>query len=292
MPTNSRRLSRTRLASLTAIAALSVAAVWPGAGASEPPAATATQAPADIFKDDFSLSKGTPADERTWLLQAGNGTDGWGNKELEWYTRGSRNASQDGLGHLVITARKEKAGRCWDGKRCAYTSAKLMTATHFTEMYGHIEARIRFDVPPGRQQGFWPAFWAIDARMHEDGYPEYGEIDIMENYGTGLVQSSLHGATDITEPLTSWHTDHSFSARERNEWHVYGVDWTPTQITFTIDGRETGTRTREQFGSNWTFDRPFFLILNVAVGGTGGGNPTPRTEFPLRMLVDYVQATD
>jgi len=192
---------------------------------------------------------------------------------------------------MIITARKQTAGRCWNGKPCAYTSAKLMTATRFTQTYGHIESRIRFDIPPGDQQGFWAAFWALDAGMQQPGYPRYGEIDIVENYGTGLVQSSLHGAKRAAMPLTSWNTYHTFTAAERSAWHVYAVDWTPTRIAFTVDGRIAGSRTKKQFGPSWTFDRPFFIIINVAVGGTGGGNPTAGTRFPLHMLVDYVLAT-
>jgi beta-glucanase (GH16 family) len=285
-----RRRVRTLQAGLIALAALA-------ASTAAPTTVTAMPSPAPTpdreftFNEGFTQPKGTPAASSKWILQPGNGTNGWGNKQLQWYTGGARNAAHDGRGHMVITARQEQAGTCWNGRPCAYTSAKLMTATRFTQAYGHIEARIRFDIPPGHQRGFWPAFWALDAGMQESGYPRYGEIDIMENYGTGLVQSSLHGASRTAVPLTSWNTDHTFTAAERGAWHVYAVDWTSTRITFTIDGRKVGSRTQAQFGSSWTFDRPFFVILNVAVGGTGGGDPTTHTRFPLRMLVDYVRAT-
>jgi beta-glucanase (GH16 family) len=278
------------LAAAAALAMLSVAATCGPVGPAS--AAEGTDVREITFFDDFGRPNGAAADPSNWILQGGNGTRGWGNRELQWYTKGTGNAAHDGRGHLVITARKKQAGQCWDGQPCAYTSAKLLSATRFTQTYGHIEARIRFDTPPGVQQGFWPAFWALEPGSQQEGATRYGEIDLMENYGTELVQSSLHGSPNLTtSPLTSWHVDHDLSVEERNGWHIYAVDWTPDKITFSIDGQETGSRTKTQFGPGWTFDRPFFLVLNVAVGGTGGGNPTPATSFPLRMLVDYVSAT-
>lgn len=253
------------------------------------PAPKAT--PKVTFLDRFDGKAGTAVSSSRWIQQTGNGYNGWGNKELEYYTGGAQNAAVDGNGHLVITARRQAKGTCWNGRACPYTSARLMTKTKFAQAYGHFEARIRFDTGTQPQPGYWPAFWAIGANIDTAGYPACGEIDIMENYGSRIIDSTLWGARTNQDRLHGWHTRYRLPATSTNGWHTYGMDWTANKISFTFDGHVTGAQTKAQFGPNWQFNHPFFVVLNVAVGGTGGGDPTPATKFPLRMDVDYVKAT-
>ncbi|MEU3284969.1 ricin-type beta-trefoil lectin domain protein [Streptomyces longwoodensis] len=248
-------------------------------------AATATT----TWSDDFDGSAGSAPSAAKWTLETGGG--GNGNHELQYYTNSTGNAALDGNGHLVITARKNTdAGlKCWYGT-CQYTSARLNTARTFTQKYGHFESRIK--VPRG--QGVWPAFWMLGDDLGSAGWPASGEIDIMENVGKepGTVHGTIHGpgysgAGGIGAGYTLPN-----GASFADDFHVFAVDWSPTAITWSVDGKAYETRTPADVGGNkWVYDHPFFLILNFAVGGDWPGSPDAGTAFPQTMTVDYVHVT-
>lgn len=194
-----------------------------------------------------------------------------GNQEHQYYTDSASNAALDGSGNLVIAARKENPNnfQCWYGQ-CEYTSARLLTSGKFSLLYGTIEARIK--LPIG--QGFWPAFWMLGNNFGTVSWPECGEIDIMENVGSDPlnVRGSLHGTGySGDDRLTS--AFHSPSGQPlANDFHIYRIVWSSNSITFSVDGANYGTMTpSDTHGNRWVFDHPFFIILNLAVGGYGPG---------------------
>jgi beta-glucanase (GH16 family) len=238
-----------------------------------------------VWIDDFSGPAGALADPATWTADTGG--DGWGNRELQYYTPGNANASLDGHGSLALVAKAATADHsCWYG-RCAYTSARLKTEDRFSVQYGRIEARIK--VPAG--SGVWPAFWMLGADIKTDPWPGAGEIDVMENVGKepGTVHGSLHGpgysgANDPTAAYTL-PDNQPLSAT----FHTFAIDWTPTSIEWLVDGHVYEKQTPEDvLGHPWEFDKPFFLLLNLAVGGAFPGNPSSGAAFPATMLVDYM----
>ncbi|MGH3887006.1 MAG: glycoside hydrolase family 16 protein [Pseudonocardiaceae bacterium] len=221
-----------------------------------------------------------------WVHDVGGG---WGKHELEYYTDSPRNSFQDGQGHLVIVARKERAEDryCWQ-KPCEYTSGRLKTQGKFTQQYGYFEARIQ--VPHG--QGIWPAFWMLGDNIDSVGCPACGEIDVMESLGSepDTVYGSAHGPPD--GPGSQVNSYRLGGGRLlSNEFHTFGVEWAPDSVSWYIDGKKYATYTKTQAApKSWVYDRPFFLLLNVAVGGEWPGNPDSFTKFPQTMLVDYVRA--
>src|SRR5690242_5733645 len=287
---------RWRTAALAAAALLMVGYVaashgTPSASAAQlAGAATAQRLPAAIggltWADDFSGAAGTAPDPGRWAHDTGGG--GWGNNELEYYTDSTGNAALDGAGHLVITARKENpAGySCWYGS-CQYTSARLLTSGRFTQQYGHFEASIK--IPRG--QGLWPAFWMLGDNIGSVGWPNSGEIDIMENIGRepNTVHGSMHGpGYSGGNPLTGSYSLPGGQAFA-DGFHTFAIDWAPGSVAFSVDGvvyeRHTPADTN---GNQWVFDHPFFIIMNVAVGGNWPGSPDGSTVFPQQMVVDYV----
>jgi beta-glucanase (GH16 family) len=215
------------------------------------------------------------------------GGSGWGNQELEYYTNSTRNAALDGNGNLVITARKENpAGyNCWYGS-CQYTSARLNTAGRFTQAYGRFEARIK--IPRG--QGLWPAFWMLGDNASA-GWPGRGEIDVMENVGKepSTIHGSLHGpGYSGGNPLPGSYTL-SGGRAFADDFHVFAIDWAPGSVAFSVDGVQYSRHTpADTHGNPWVYDHPFFMILNVAVGGAWPGSPDAGTVFPQQMVIDYV----
>jgi beta-glucanase (GH16 family) len=192
-------------------------------------------------------------------------------------------------GHLIITARKESYTGA-DGVTREYTSARLKTQKLFTQAYGRFEARIK--IPAG--QGMWPAFWMLGEDIPVVGWPKCGEIDIVENIGKepGTVHGSLHGpstagaTSDLTATL-SLAAGKNFSDR----FHVYAVEWEPTSVSFYVDATRYATFASSQWpaGGTWVFNHPFFLVLNVAVGGDWPESPDATSNFPQVMQVDYVR---
>jgi beta-glucanase (GH16 family) len=238
-----------------------------------------------VWSDEFNGANGSAVDPSKWVTETGGW--GWGNNELEYYTRGSQNAYQQD-GNLVIKVVREKyAGT--DGVTRDYTSARLKTLGKFSQAYGRFEARIK--IPRG--QGIWPAFWMLGTNIDKPGWPACGEIDIMENIGKepALVHGTIHGpGYSGADGLSS-----SYSLPDKkpfaDDFHVYAVEWEPKAIRFYVDKDLYATRTPADLpaGAKWVYDHPFFLLLNVAVGGGWPGSPDATSEFPQTMLVDYVR---
>jgi beta-glucanase (GH16 family) len=237
-----------------------------------------------VWSDEFNGRDGSPPDAAKWVFETGG--DGWGNKELESYTSRPENAQQVG-GNLVITALKERyTGK--DGIRRSYTSARMTTKGRFSQAYGRFEARMK--LPLGK--GIWPAFWMLGNDIDRTQWPGAGEIDVMENIGaSGKIYSTLHGpgysgAKGISAPF-----DLPAGQAINTGFHVYAVEWWPERIRFYFDDTLIVERTPKDLpaGTKWVYDHPFFLLLNVAVGGVWPGYPDATTAFPQRMLVDYVR---
>ncbi len=258
-----------------AAAATAAAGTVLGAGA---PAEAATSGGTLLAADEFDGAAGSAPNPGIWRFDTGAG--GWGNAELQTYTDSRRNSALDGAGNLVVTARREADG--------SYTSARLKTEGTFTAQYGRIEARIR--IPRG--QGLWPAFWMLGADIGQVGWPACGEIDVMENVGyePAVVHGTVHGpGYSGAQGLTASYTQPN-GAAFADDFHVYGVDWRPGSVTWTVDGVARRTVTRADVGSApWVFDKPFFVVLNVAVGGSWPGSPDATTRFPQQMTVDWVR---
>ncbi len=227
-----------------------------------------------LWSDEFNGPAGSQPDATYWTYDLGN--NGWGNQELENYTNAAENAHMDGLGHLDIHVENPSPG--------VYTSARMKTEGLFSVEYGRIEARIK--LPIG--QGIWPAFWMLGTDITTVSWPACGEIDIMENIGStpstnyGSVHAPNNYNVTATYPLPSGQV-------YANDFHTFAVEWSPQAVTFYVDGNSYQTITPADAGSAWVFNTPFFVILNVAVGGTFPGSPDSTTQFPQDMLVDYVR---
>jgi beta-glucanase (GH16 family) len=237
-----------------------------------------------VWSDEFSAANGSLPDSFKWVMETGGG--GWGNNELESYTNRARNAHVR-KGNLVITAIKETYKGA-DGITRQYTSARLKTLGLFEQKYGRFEARIK--IPRG--QGIWPAFWMLGNNIGTVDWPDCGEIDIMENIGKepDKVHGTIHGPGYSGENgLGGTYT--LPSGKFADDFHIFAVEWEPLAIRFYVDSHlyETRTPAAVPAGKTWVFDHPFFILLNVAVGGGWPGNPDRTTVFPQRMLVDYVK---
>jgi beta-glucanase (GH16 family) len=238
-----------------------------------------------IWADNFNGTAGAPPDRAKWQPVSWPG--GRGDDELEYYTPRASNVSLDGAGHLVITARRETY--TGDGVTRYYTSARIETKGLFQTTYGELEARIK--LPAGA--GLWPAFWALGTDYDRVGWPSCGEIDMMEALGNDpfTVYGSLHGPSADSRNgygMTTYaHSRVSLAAG----FHVYGVIWSPSKIVFTLDGVPYAARDRASLrpGDRWVFNTPFYLILDLAVGGYWPGNPSASTRFPASMVVDWVR---
>jgi len=248
--------------------------------------ATPGTGPTLVWSDEFGAAAGTPIDSTKWKHDVGGG--GWGNNQLEYDTSRTSNASHDGSGNLAIVARRETYTGT-DGVTRDYTSARLNTAGKLEHAYGRFEARIK--LPVG--QGIWPAFWMLGNDIGTVSWPTCGEVDIMENVGNapGVNHGSLHGpGYSGATPMTASYTLPG-GARFTDAFHTFAIEWEPTAIRWYVDGNLYQTRTPASLpgGSRWVFDHPFFIILNVAVGGNWPGSPDGSTVFPQTMLVDYVR---
>lgn len=249
------------------------------------PAPTATPKPAPtpitpppnmklVWADEFD---GTTIDPKVWTYDLGGG--GWGNGEMEYYTNRPENARVEN-GVLVIEARQEKMENNY------YTSARLKTQGLKTFQYGRVEARLK--VPAGK--GLWPAFWMLGESFNGSNWPDCGEIDIMEYIGKepDLVLGTLHGpGYSGALGISQWNRQ-KFNIAD--DYHTYAVEWTPDQINWFFDGVKYHTVNRVDVGSRtWVGDRPYFVILNLAVGGQLPGLVGVDTVFPAQLLVDYVR---
>jgi len=239
------------------------------------------------WHDEFDLPDGSGVDTSKWTQETGN--SGWGyNHERQYYTPGTQNAVIQG-GNLVITATPKGASslQCEYGT-CEYTSARMNTQGIFEQKYGRFEARIQ--LPTG--QGMWPAFWILGNDVGNVGWPQCGEVDIMENVGStpSTNYGSLHGpgysgGQDITGSYTMK------GGTLADGFHVYALEWDATGVRFYFDAVNYETRGPADVpqGDKWVYDHPFFVILDFAVGGYWPGDPDGTTTFPQTMRVDYVR---
>jgi beta-glucanase (GH16 family) len=234
-----------------------------------------------VWSDEFNAASGTGADTTKWNLV--NKGDGFGNNELEFYTNRVDNAYHDGNGFLVIKAIKES----YMGRE--YTSARLESNGKFERLYGRFEARMQLP----RGQGIWPAFWMLGNDIATASWPNCGEIDIMENIGKEptIVHGSLHGpGYSGGNPLGQSYTLPN-GQKFADAFHVFAVEWEQNVVRFYVDDILYGTKTPADTpsGARWAYDHPFYLLLNVAVGGAWPGVPDGATVFPQTMTIDYVR---
>lgn len=235
-----------------------------------------------VWEDNFEGPSGQAPDAAKWVYDIGIGAnnDGWGNNELQYYTNRPQNVALDGTGNLAITARSESyAGR-------AFTSARINTKGTFAQAYGRFEARMK--MPWG--SGIWPAFWMLGNNIDQVPWPKCGEIDIMEYRGQepNLVHGSVHGpgysgAGAITKSFGF--TNDRFDV----DFHVFAVEWGEDYIDYYVDDNLYQRLKPKDLPGEWVYNQPFFILLNLAVGGNYVGFPTSQTPFPQTMLVDYVR---
>lgn len=222
-----------------------------------------------VWSDEFN---GSSVDRNNWKFETGGG--GWGNNELQYYTDGANARVENGM--LIITARKESVG----GR--SYTSARMKTKGLREFMYGRVEARL--SVPMG--QGLWPAFWMLGTNIESVGWPRCGEIDIMEHINN---ERRIHGTMH-------WNNGGHVSSGSSIEnptpdsFHTYAIEWDPLSIKWYQDDVLYHQEDIAN-GVNGTeeFHQPFFIILNLAVGGNWPGAPNASTQFPAEFRVDYVR---
>ncbi len=232
------------------------------------------------FSDEFDGAAGSAPDPSKWGCDIGGG--GWGNDELEVYTSSRTNSFQDGDGNLVIRATKHVQA---SGGRSTTTnqSARLKTVGKFSAYHGNFEARIKLDI----QRGLWPAWWALGANFGQVGWPACGEVDMLENYGGPIVQTSVHTPNNTDSDVLTKFADISAD----DNWHIWRMWWQSKTggFTFYKDGVEYMTVEPAQM-PNWCFSSgvPMFMILNLAVGGNVGP-PPDSVQFPIDLLVDYVR---
>ena len=241
-----------------------------------------------VWREEFN---GPRLDPRIWLLEEGDGSQygisGWGNGELQWYL--PRNA-QVANGSLVITARRQRHGEF------RFTSARINTRDRFAFRYGRIEARIR--LPGGR--GIWPAFWLMPQDSAYGTWPASGEIDIVEARNLG-VSDAVGGGKSVAGTLhfggaapnnASKSAEFRMPGDPTKAFHDYAIEWGPDEMRWYVD--DVCYAVQDAWHSDSAahpapFDRPFYLILNVAVGGWYPGPPAPTTRLPATMQVDYVR---
>lgn len=232
------------------------------------------------WQDEFEGPVGQSPDTARWRFDIG--TD-WGNNQLEYDTSRPSNVSLDGNGNLAIIARREEyLGR-------SYTSGRINTRGLFAQESGRFEARIK--LPVG--QGIWPAFWLLGADFETVGWPACGEIDIMEYRGQEprVVHGSVHGPGYSGGAAVSRRFDLPGNRGFHEDFHVFAVEWDAGRIIWYVDDTPYHSVMPRDLpgGSEWVFDHPFFIILNVAVGGNFIGPPNEATQFPQAMLVDWVR---
>ncbi|HEV2215740.1 MAG TPA: glycoside hydrolase family 16 protein [Terracidiphilus sp.] len=253
------------------------------------------------WSDEFDGAAGQVPDPAKWTYQTGN-EGGWGNHEIEIYCapHGENphgcdakdpNAFLDGAGHLVLRARRNTEGK--------WTSARMTTSGLKNFQYGRIEARMK--LPVG--QGLWPSFWMLGADFNKVGWPDSGSISVVENVsftqrtnglGPQMIRATIHGPRyfganglwhDFKLPNGARVDDASF--------HTYGIIWSPGMVQFYIDDPANVYYVQDTndipAGGQWVFDHPFYMLLNLAVGGDWPGDPDASTPNPADMLVDYIR---
>jgi beta-glucanase (GH16 family) len=231
-----------------------------------------------VWNDEFDTGSIPSLDK--WLYDVGG--SGWGNNELEYYTQYRKENARVENGVLIVEARKEE----YQGRN--YTSARLVTKTKGDWLYGRVEVRAK--LPAGL--GTWPAIWMLPTDWTYGGWPNSGEIDIMEH--VGYDPNVIHGSTHSLKYYFKINTQKTASIKLANaftEFHTYSIEWYPDRIDFYVDSTIYLTSRNDGTGwQAWPFDKRFHLILNIAVGGDWGGSKgVDDAIFPVRMEVDYVR---
>tara|TARA_R110002050_G_scaffold30673_1_gene78426 strand:+ start:8247 stop:9089 length:843 start_codon:yes stop_codon:yes gene_type:complete len=229
------------------------------------------------WSDDFEGAAGQLPDATKWTFDLGTGDGGWGNDELQSYTNNPENISLDGEGNLVITAINNGG---------TYTSARIKTQGLFAQKYGRFEARLKTPYGPG----LWPAFWMLGENIETVNWPQCGEIDIMELRGQepNIIHGTIHGpGYSGGNPVTKKYG--LADSRFDTDFHIYAVEWFKDRIDFFVDDYLYQRIESKDVPGEWVYDQPFFILLNVAVGGNYVGFPTPETPFPQTMTIDYVK---
>jgi beta-glucanase (GH16 family) len=241
----------------------------------------------EAWRDDFDGPANGAPDATYWNVEIRPMGQ---NMEQDYDTNDRKNSFLDGTGNLVIRALKEQfVDEQGVPSSQPFTSARLNTQGKFEQQYGKFEARIK--LPPGGK-GVWPAFWMLGNDIEEAGWPKCGEVDILEMRGSepsGII-SSLHGpgyagGDSYNESFTL------DSGSYGDDFHTFTFEWTPSAVRWLVDGEQFFVKTPravELRGTRWAYDHPFFLLLNLAIGGVFDGPPDPSTAFPQNMLVDYV----
>ena len=226
-----------------------------------------------IWQENFNATK---LDDKIWNFELGDGCPnicGWGNNEKQIYTNKNHKLLD---GKLIIQATKDSNG---------YTSTRITTKDKKQFQYGRIEARAK--LPIG--QGLWPAFWMLGSNISQVGWPKCGEIDILEYIGkdpshvfTSLHTQDSHGNTINTKKTKIQDIEKGF--------HLYAIDWTKDKIEFFVDNKSVYTFQPEIKNENtWPYNQPFYLIINLAIGGNFGGPEINDTVFPQEFIVDYIK---
>jgi|GEM_PF-3404067 len=235
-----------------------------------------------VWSDEFE-TPGLP-DPGHWNWDTGG--SGNGNQEGQYYTRARPANAHVDSGYLQVTARREDTLTCWYGP-CKFTSARLVTRGLATWTYGKVEVRAR--LPTGK--GLWPAIWMLPQDNAYGNWPNSGEIDIMENVGfePGIVHGTVH--TQDYNHLLNTQRGATLAVDNLGEvFHVYGLEWGPDSLSMAVDGRRYFSFARETGSAKWPFDKPFYLLVNIAVGGSWGGQQgVDTTVFPQSMLIDWVR---
>ncbi|MEO9804104.1 MAG: family 16 glycosylhydrolase [Reichenbachiella sp.] len=235
-----------------------------------------------IWSDEFDYV-GLP-DPVKWSYDIGDGCPnvcGWGNNELEYYTEGRLENARVEDGNLIITAIKEDFGTK------NYSSARLVTRDKGDWTYGRIE--VRADLPSGK--GTWPAIWMLPTDWSYGGWPDSGEIDVMEHVGyePDQIYGTVHTKA-FNHAIGTQKGGDIVIADCEEEFHTYAIEWSHSKIDFFVDENKYYSFSKIAGSDTWPFDQRFHLILNIAVGGNWGGvQGVAKDIFPQEMKVDYVR---
>jgi beta-glucanase (GH16 family) len=254
-----------------------------------------------LWSQEFS-SGGNPLSEDHWTYEIGDGglkgIPGWGNNERQYYISEAFELTSDGM--LSIAASRQQVFSkdnpegmptaenpyfCWYLTACEWTSGRALTEGKLAFQYGRMEARMKMP----RGLGTWPAFWMLGVNLPEVGWPRSGEIDIIE----GLGRDPLTAYTTIHGPGYSAGAAHGrhapMDAALADDFHTYAVIWKEDYIAWEIDGELFFEATPESVAPNeWVFNQPFYLIINLAMGGNFPGNVAPELNSA-ELLIDYIR---
>lgn len=232
-----------------------------------------TTKPEVIWFEDF---EGTSLNSAFWNFELGDGCPnlcGWGNNERQIYTKENHLVKD---GYLIITAQK---------KDSLFTSTRITTKDKFEFTYGRVA--VYANIPGGK--GIWPAFWMLGSNIDKVGWPRCGEIDILEYVGKdpGMLYTTLHTQDSHGN---SFNTKKTYIEGIEEGFHLYEANWTPDSITFYVDGMEvyqfTPTKKNEE---TWPFNQPFYILVNMAIGGNFGGPEVDDSIFPAEYVIDYIK---